>query len=103
MGIPVCRLGDLSAGHCGCCCWPPTAINSASTNVITNSRGTARIADTLVTHCCRCGKTTICHPGRAIAMGYPTVFVNNRQIAYVTCPINCGDVMAQGSGNVVVG
>ena len=100
---PVSRLGDMSTGHCGCCCWDPTAINSASSNVLTNSKGTARVGDTLVTHCCKCGKTVICHPGRAISLGYPTVVVNSMQIGYVTSAINCGDVVAEGSGNVIAG
>lgn len=71
-GLPVARLGDLSAGHG---CFPPTPIIAASPNVFANGIAIARVGDFHATH--SCGSSVHPAPGaRSIPVGSPDVFVN---------------------------
>jgi len=88
------RLGDLSAGHC----FNPRGNSSASENVIINNKGAHRVSDTWPSH--KCGKSS--HPSVTIG-GSATVFINNLAAARIGDPLDCGDVIAQGSENVMVG
>lgn len=91
----VARLNDQCTGHG---CFSPRPIVSASGNVNINGRGAARLTDALAVHCC--GPS--CHDGK-IAVGSGTVFVNGKPLARIGDDVNCGSVIAQGSGNVFAG
>ena len=94
---PVTRLNDAGAGHG---CWPTTNTSSASDNVITNSRGTCRIADSLIPHACPPSPPH----GRSISSGSDSVFTNSRNTARIGDSIGCGGtILIQGSGNVICG
>lgn len=92
---PQSRLGDIATGHG---CFPPNNITSASGNVNINSRGAARQGDALSVHCC--GPS--CH-GSSIVGSSSTVNINSRGAARVTDAIDCGEFVAEGSGNVITG
>ena len=65
------RLGDLDTGHDAC---GPTALNTASGNVIINGKGAGRVGDSYVAHGC------VTHPSHSgvIASGSSSVFINGR-------------------------
>lgn len=65
-GIPVTRLGDLTAGHC----FSPSPFVDGSPSVFVNNIPVVRVGDPISVHCC--GNS--CHTGNA-AIGSPTVFV----------------------------
>lgn len=90
------RLNDNDTGHDAC---PPTALNSASSDVIINGRGAGRIGDTYSPHGC------IVHPAHSgnIASGSASVFINARAAGRIGDPVSCGGSVAQGSGNVFIG
>lgn len=91
---PVARANkDNSTGHG---CFPPNKISSGSDNVYTNNLETARKQDPMVPHGC-----ADCIPhGGIISEGSGKVYVNNMPIARIGDPISCGEVIAEGSGNV---
>lgn len=95
MSKPVSRLGDICSGHG---CFPPRPIITASSDVYINGQQTARVGDALAPHCCKGS----CHPG-VITSGSSTVYVNGQPVARITSGVNCGSMIAQGSGNVFVG
>lgn len=70
-GLPVTRIGDLSAGHG---CFPPTPVVTGSPNVFANSIQIARVGDIHGTH--SCSSTVHAGGARAIIVGSPDVFVN---------------------------
>lgn len=90
------RLGDNDTGHDAC---PATALNSASGNVIINSRGAGRVNDSYVAHSC------IAHGSHSgvIASGSATVFINGRAAGRIGDPVSCGGSVAEGSVNVFIG
>lgn len=90
------RLGDLDTGHDAC---GPTALNSASPDVIINGRGAGRVGDSYVPHGC------VVHPSHSgvIASGSSSVFINGRAAGRIGDPVSCGGSVAQGSGNVFIG
>ena len=87
------RLNDPTTGHG---CFPSTVLNSASSNVIINGKGSVRLKDTIESHCC-----VSCHSDEVSAAA-SKVFVNGRNKARVGDPISCGDAIKSGSGNVFV-
>lgn len=90
------RLGDDDTGHDAC---PPTALNSASSNVIINGKGTGRVDDSYAPHGC------IVHPSHSgvIASGSSTVFINGKAAGRIGDAVSCGGSVAQGSDNVLIG
>ena len=90
------RLGDVNTGHDAC---PPTALSSASTNVITNGVGQGRLGDSYAPHSCPV------HPPHSgvVASASSTVIVNGRGAARVGDAVSCGGSAAAGSGNVFIG
>ena len=90
------RLGDLDTGHDAC---PPTALNSASTNVFINGKGAGRVGDSYVAHGC------VKHPSHSgvIASGSSSVFINGRAAGRIGDAVSCGGSVAEGSSNVFIG
>lgn len=92
----VTRLGDLDTGHGA---WPPRTSTSGSPNVFVNGIQVHRKGDTWAVHC---DPSPSCHAG-ALAEGSATVFVNGLPIGRVDDPVDCGSLVAAGSGNVFAG
>lgn len=92
----VCRLTDIDTGHDEC---PPTAVTSASSNVIIEGEGAARVGDSLASHGCVIHVTH----GRSIVTGDTTVIVNGRKLAKVGSAISCGGTMASHAATVDAG
>ncbi len=90
------RLGDNDTGHDAC---PPTALVTASGDVIINGRGAGRVGDTYAPHGCVVHSP---HSGN-IASGSSTVYINGRQAGRIGDPVSCGGSVAVGSSNVFIG
>ena len=90
------RLGDLDSGHDSCA---PTALASASENVLINGKGAGRLGDSYKPHGCKDHPT---HVG-FISGGSSTVTINGKAAARVGDAVSCGGTVAQGSGNVTIG
>lgn len=90
------RLGDVDTGHDAC---PPTALVSASGNVIVNGRGAGRVGDSYAAHGC------IAHASHSgvIASGSRTVFINGKAAGRIGDSVSCGGSVAAGSDNVIIG
>lgn len=92
----VTRLGDLGTGHGA---FPPRTSTSGSPNVFVNGIAVHRQGDSWAVHC---DPTLACHGG-TLAAGSATVFVNGLPIGRVDDPVDCGSLVASGSGNVFAG
>lgn len=90
------RLGDMDTGHDACA---PTALISASSNVIINGKGAGRVGDSYAAHGC------VVHPSHSgtIASGSTTVFINGKPAGRISDSVSCGGSVAEGSGDVIVG
>lgn len=90
------RLGDNDTGHDAC---GPTALVSASSDVIINGKGAGRVGDSYAAHSC------IAHPSHSgvIASGSGTVFINGKAAGRIGDPVSCGGSVAEGSSNVIIG
>ncbi len=90
------RLGDMDTGHDACA---PTALISASSNVIINGKGAGRVGDSYAAHGC------VVHPSHSgtIASGSTTVFINGKPAGRIGDSVSCGGIVAEGSGDVIVG
>ena len=90
------RLGDNDTGHDAC---GPTALVSASSDVIINGKGAGRVGDSYAAHGC------IVHPSHSgtIASGSSSVFINGKAAGRVGDPVSCGGSVAEGSSNVIIG
>lgn len=90
------RLGDTDTGHDAC---GPTALVSASGDVMINGKGAGRVGDTYAPHGC------VVHPPHsgAVASGSATVKINGKSAARVGDPVSCGGSVATGSSNVFIG
>ncbi|MCF5708230.1 hypothetical protein GIV19_13135 [Pseudomonas syringae] len=86
--IPSARQGDLHVcplpGHL------PTPIVSASSDVLANGSGIARVGD-------------ICACGAVIVTGVASILVNGRPMAHVGSPTRHGGMIVNGSLDVVGG
>lgn len=97
MSRSICRIGDISSGACGL---PPTPIISdCSDNVIINGVAAATIGSGLPTH----SSGNITHTNRIITSGSSKVIINGKSAAFIGSSISCGDIMTNGSENVLVG
>ena len=90
------RLNDLDTGHDAC---PPTALQTASADVIINGRGAGRVGDSYVVHGCVNHSP---HSG-VIASGSATVYINGKPSGRIGDPVSCGGSVAQGSDDVFIG
>lgn len=90
------RLGDNDTGHDAC---GPTALVSASSDVIINGKDAGRVGDSYAAHGC------IVHPSHSgvIASGSGTVFINGKAAGRIGDPVSCGGSVAEGSSNVIIG
>lgn len=90
------RLGDNDTGHDACA---PTALVSASTDVIINGKGAGRVGDSYAPHGC------VAHPTHSgiIASGSSSVYINGKAAGRIGDPVSCGGSVAAGSGNVIIG
>ena len=85
---PVVRLGDMCSGHQ---CWPPRPSTSGAVATFNDHKPIHRVSDSWAIHCC-----SGCHIG-IMASGSPTFFVENKPVARIGDPINCGSFAATGS------
>lgn len=90
MGKRASRLTDMDTGHGK---HPPTPVITGSPGVTINGLPAARVGDKLAPH----------RHARAIAAGSGTVFIDGRPAARITDAIDCGGVLIQGSGDVLIG
>jgi len=90
----ITRLEDESAGH-GFSARPN---NQASGTVFVNGKGVHRQGDSWPLHCLG----PVCHTSKT-ETGSSTVFINNVQCARIGDPLDCGDMIAQGSDTVFAG
>lgn len=85
--------GSMSKGHDG---YPPAKFNRGSPDVFVNGKSVGREGDIWDPHC------SGCHAPKNISTGRK-VYVNGKEIAAIGDPLDCGDTIATGSGNVFVG
>ena len=91
------RKDDVSTGHPHC--YPGRPNTEASGNVNINGRGAHRFGDAWAVH----GACSDHAPhGGSASAGSPNVFVNGRALCRIGDSISCGDMMATGSGDVII-
>lgn len=89
-------ITSSSTGHGS---WPSRVTDDGSPNVLVNGNGVHRLGDLWPVHCNSIGE---CHAG-ATNLASATVLANGKGIARVGDSIDCGDSIATGSVNVLVG
>ncbi len=102
MASPVTRIGDYSIGEAPCFT-PTPLIEDCSPNVLVNGRAVGRLGSGFEPHTSTCLRPQITHKIRVVSSASNTVLVNNRFIARQGDDISCGDVIAEGSSNVLAG
>ena len=77
----------------------PTALVTASTDVIINGKGAGRIGDSYAPHGC------VAHPTHSgvIASGSVSVYINGKAAGRIGDSVSCGGSVAVGSSNVMIG
>lgn len=91
------RLGDLSTGHG---CFPPTACTgSVASKTFINGIPAQIQGSSYQVHIC--GKQI--HPTRLASSGSGTVMIEGKPAIRIGDSISCGDTVAQGSGNTLIG
>ena len=93
-------VGALSTGHI---CYPPTALTQGSPNVFVNFIPGGRVGDLFAPHACPCSNCPPPHLVRPISQGPLNVYFNFRPPGRIGDMIGCGDIVAQGSFNVLAG
>lgn len=90
MGIAICRLGDLSAGHPT---HPPRANAAASGKVFADGLGIHRVGDAWIPH------PVNAHPGppQTTVVGSGKCFADGIAVSRVGDLISCGDTIGTGS------
>lgn len=90
MGISVCRLGDISAGHTP---HLPRACTGASGKVFADGIGINRIGDIWASH------PILPHPvsPQTTSMGSGKCFAEGIAVGRIGDAISCGDTIATGS------
>jgi uncharacterized Zn-binding protein involved in type VI secretion len=90
MGIAVCRLGDLSAGHPS---HPPRANVEGSGKVFADGVAIHRLGDAWAPH------PVNAHPGPpdTTSIGSGKTFAEGAAVARIGDLISCGDTIATGS------
>ena len=94
---PAARATDMTMGHG---CFNPSTLLPGSPTVLINNLPAARATDPMVPHVCG---PTPCPLPPQIAKGSSSVLVNNLPLSRVADSMLCGDMIATGSGNVIVG
>lgn len=92
---PAARRGDITTGHG---CFGSVPIISGSNNVLINNIPVARQGDGVASH--TCGDSS---HGSVIDTGSSSVKAGGQSVARIADLTTCGDVIATGSGNVIVG
>ena len=92
----ISRIGDTGTGHAS---FPPTTLIAGSGNVIVNGIPASRVGDALAPH--GSPSPSPPHP-RKVSQGASTVLTNGKPTATVGSAVNCGGMLVQGSGNVIV-
>lgn len=92
------RIFDDTTGHS--CFSPRTGASSGSTNVMINNQPAVTVGTMYPLHG-GCPNTPM-HEG-VVTSGSSTVFVNGKALAREGDPISCGDIIATGSQNVIIG
>lgn len=92
--VPVCRYGDTGSGHHS---FPPTTVNSSSTNGFANSLGIVRRFDTLIPHS---SPSPSPEHKRIICGSSVKTFLNGRGMVRIGDGVCCGGIMVTASGNV---
>lgn len=94
------RLGDMDEGHE---CFPPTAINAGSPDVLINNIAAVREGDTLDDDICPCPFMVHGMSPRMMAEGSATVLINGLPAVRVGDAVDTGGAIAAGSGDVLIG
>lgn len=94
MGLPVCRLADMTMGHG---CYPPQVLLEGSEDVFIEGIPAHRVGDKIQKHCCKG-----CHPSTS-AIGSSSVFVNGKAIMRIGDSADCGSIMMTGASTVKAG
>lgn len=91
------RQGDLGVPHCS-----PYVIATASSDVVINGRGAARVGDISTPHLRPGGKKC---PGHVapIVIGSTSVLINGRPAAFVGSSLAGCTFVATGSSDVIIG
>lgn len=89
-------IASSSTGHSS---WPSRVTSEGSSDVLINGLGAHRVSDSWPVHC---NPTSECHGG-STSQGSGTVFVNGLPLARIDDSIDCGDKIATGSSDVLVG
>ena len=89
-------ITSKSTGHGS---WSARVTSDGSSNVFINGNGAHRVTDNWPSHCNSQGS---CHSGET-SQGSGSVFVNGLSLARIGDSISCGDIIATGSDNVIVG
>lgn len=90
------RKGDMSMGHC----FSPRGNTSGAGSVFINGVAAHVAGNTSSWPSHTCGTSS--HPSKT-ASGSGTVFVEGKPLARIGDPLDCGDMIAQGSSNVFAG
>ena len=91
------RQGDLGVPHCS-----PYVIATASSDVIINGRGAARVGDFSTPHLRPGGRRCPVHMA-PIVLGSTSVIINGRPAAFVGSYLLGCTFVATGSTNVIIG
>lgn len=91
MAKPICRLGDLSAGHS---VYPPRANIAGSPKTFVDYLPVHRVGDAWALH------PVNPHPGpqQTTISGSPKMFADMLPVARIGDTISCGDIISTGSG-----
>ena len=91
------RKGDAGIPHCG-----PYVIATASSDVIINGRGAARVGDVATPHLRPAGRRCGVH-APPIIRGSASVIINGRQAALLGDALSSCTLVASGSSDVIIG
>lgn len=91
------RRGDAGVPHCS-----GYVIGTASSDVLINGRGAARVGDVSTPHLRPGGKVCVIHVA-PIVSGSSSVFINGRPAARVGDPLGTCTRVATGSSDVIIG
>ena len=94
---PASRIGDIATGHGS---FLPTPAIEGSPNVITGGSPQHRVGDNLAPHASASPSPP--HP-RTAAAGSGTVFTNSKGSVRIGDAVDCGGMLAQGFGTVIIG
>lgn len=91
------RQGDLGVPHCSA-----YVIATASSDVVINGRGAARVGDVSTPHLIPAGRKCVVHRA-PIVVGSTSVLINGRPAAFVGSYLAGCTFVATGSDDVVIG